>query len=407
MARPDTVLPYAVVDDHPGVYVCGCFERWVSIYLQSLRGLNLAWTLVSTGRLARGARAAVVGGGFAGLAATAALGRLGVAVTLLERNPDLLATQRHNRVRHIHPHIHEWPRPGAREPRAGLPLLDWSAGLSADVAQVVLAGLDAERARSRIDLVVGARELVLDAPRLSWNGGAPERFDAVLLALGVGIEKSFGALPLRSYWSDDSIATPQPGPPRHHLVTGIGEGGVIDTLYLRLAGFAHAELADRLAEIPGMAAVEAALLALEDEIAGLPDEHANRLLSERSLSVPRAVDHLLAGRARRDNRVTLNGPEAFPLAPRADILNRFLLGRLIALGEVSYRPGKIVDVTADGAVRFEDGGAARFDEIHIRHGTVPALKAGFPSVWERYAPVRARLAHLIPTPQYPDGAFDA
>src|SRR5262245_56495822 len=104
----EAILPYALVPGMPGIYVCGCFERWVSIHLQAVRGLNLAWALCESGRIGPGARAVVVGGGFAGLAAAAGLGWKGVRVTLLERGPALLHTQKNNRVRHIHPHIHEW-----------------------------------------------------------------------------------------------------------------------------------------------------------------------------------------------------------------------------------------------------------------------------------------------------------
>src|ERR1700759_3651103 len=41
----DAILPYAVIPDTPGTYVCGCLERWVSIHLQAVRALNLAWAL--------------------------------------------------------------------------------------------------------------------------------------------------------------------------------------------------------------------------------------------------------------------------------------------------------------------------------------------------------------------------
>jgi len=407
----DTIFPYALVPDHPGVLVCGCYERFVSIFIQGLRGLNLAWGLTQ-GRLAPGEAACVVGGGFSGLAVAAGLVRRGVRVTLVERNAELLQAQRGNRVRWIHPHIHEWPRAGSRAPRAGHPLLDWGAGRSADVAAEVLAGFHAEAARAPIRVVLGAASVRLGpGPMVAVGAGAPEPFAAVVLALGLGIERTFGALPLRSYWSDEAIAAPQPGPPRHHLVTGIGEGGVIDALYLRLAGFSHAEIADRLAEIPGMRAVEAELLHIEDEIAGLPDDAATRLLGElyAALPVPSDVDALLRGRARRDTRVTLNAPEPVPLAPRADVLNRFLIARLWALGELAYASGKIAEIEAEGdgyAVGLADGTRHRFDAVNIRHGTVPALRAAFPEVWEAYRPARERLPHVVPVPAWPEGYFD-
>jgi hypothetical protein len=375
--------------DH--VHVCGCFERWVSIYLQSVRGLNLSWALVESGGVRPGARVAVIGGGFAGLTSAAGLGRKGARVTLFERAGELLQTQRHNRVRWIHPHIHEWPRPGALQPRAGLPLLDWSAGLSCDMAAEVVRQFDAEVARSRIEVRTGAQDLRLEALD----------FDAVILALGVGIEKSFGKLPLRSYWSDDTITEARPGPPRHHLVTGIGEGGVIDALYLKLSRFSHADLAARLPDL------SAPLLDIEASIEGADDATANRLLWDAysQLRVPPEVDDLLRARLRPDTRVTLNGPEPRPLAARADILNRFLISRLVGLREIAYLPGKIADISEDFRVTLEDGTVHAFDDIEIRHGTVPSLKAGFPEIWERYYPARVKLPHLTPVPSWPDGYF--
>lgn len=400
----EKILPYALVPEVPGVYVCGCFERWVSIHLQAVRALNLAWALRESERVAAGARVCVVGGGFAGLAVAAGLGRGGAEVTLLEQHGALLDTQRRNHVRWIHPHIHEWPRPGALEPRAGLPILDWTAALSADVAAEVLSGFEAERRRSRIDVVTGARP-----------GKLPEGYDAVVLALGVGVEKSFGDLPLRSYWADDSIATIGDGPARHHLVTGIGEGGVIDALTLRIAGSAgmsHAEIARALDAVPGMDAVRAELLAIEASIEGMTDEQANAALHARygALPVPAGVDDWLKARMRPDTRVTLNGPEAFPLAARADILNRFLVSRLVALGELGYVPGKIASIVVEEPgyrATLDDGTVMRFDEVNIRHGTVPSLRAAFPEVWERYSPARIRLPHLTPEPYWPDGYYGA
>jgi hypothetical protein len=395
------VWPYAEVPGVRGVYVCGCLERWVSIQLQATRALNLLWGLVSEGRVPRGGRVLVVGGGFAGLTAAAAFSRLGVKATLLERGKELLATQRNNRVRWIHPHIHEWPRKGSLEPSAGLPLLNWRAGLSADMAAEVLRGFEEERAQGRIEVRTGA---TTELKQLL------EGYDAAVLALGVGIEKSFGALPLRSYWADEDIATVRSGPPRHHLVTGIGEGGVIDVLYLRLAGFSHHGLAQRLAGMPGMAAVERGLLELEASVEGLSDADANVELTLRTnaLPIPRAMDDVLRSMLRSDTRVTLNGPEAHPLAARADIFNRLLISRLIALGALTYRPGKVKDIQPAGArwrVELDDGASLEVDEVNIRHGTVPTMKTGFPELWERYEPHRRALPHLVPQPMWPEGAW--
>lgn len=391
----NTLWPYAEVPGLPNVFVCGCFERWVSIHLQEIRGFNLAWALATERHVKR---VTVVGGGFAGLACAAGLGRLGVKVTLLERNEALLAAQRDNHVRFIHPHIHQWPRPGSLSTRAELPMLEWNAGLSSAMAKEVLDGFEAEVKRSNIEVRLGVKTVDLSA------------HENVVLALGVGIEKTFGNLPLRSYWSDEDIGVEHPGVVRHHLVTGLGEGGVIDTLYLRFRNFSHQRFAETFATMPGMRHVEQKLLAFEDEVAALDDVAANERLSQfaQRLEVPREADEFLRANLRTDTRVTLNGPERFPLAARADIFNRFLISRLLALGALQYEPGKVSSIDADGTgwrATLESGATVQCDEVNVRHGTVPSLKNAFPDVWERYSPVRAQLPHLVPTPEWPADAF--
>jgi hypothetical protein len=284
----ERVLPYAIVPGAPGVFVCGCLERWVSIYLQSVRALNLAWALERGGRIEAGAKVCVVGGG---------------------------------------------------------------------------------SARSGIEVRTGVTQVAL----------GDEPWGAVVLALGVGIERSFGALPLASYWADEGIATVDEsgGPRRRHLVTGVGEGGVIDALALRLRGFAHADLAGELAAVPGMKCVEDTLLGIERELEQMDDDEANRVLAPwyLALPVPEAADAVLRRRLRPDTRVVLNGPEPFPLASRADILNRFLISRLVALGELEYLSGKIVKISQAGDgydVVCLGGEEQRFDRVNIRHGTALA-----------------------------------
>jgi hypothetical protein len=107
--------------------------------------------------------------------------------------------------------------------------------------------------------------------------------------------------------------------------------------------------------------------------------------------------------------VTLNGPERFALAPRADILNRFLISRLLRLGGLEYASGVVEDVSANGdgwKVRLAGGRVIDVDRVNVRHGTVPSLAAAFPAVWDAYSPVRRSLPHLTPRPSWPEGYFD-
>lgn len=57
---------------HPGVYVLGCLARYVTVYAQQVRALNLVDSLAKSGLLSLHSRVAVIGGGIAGLTAAAA-----------------------------------------------------------------------------------------------------------------------------------------------------------------------------------------------------------------------------------------------------------------------------------------------------------------------------------------------
>ena len=391
------------------VWVLGALERNVSIQLQQVRALNLVWQLHRTGRLVAGTEILVVGGGFAGLTAAAGAARLGAEVTVLERGAALLSLQRNNRVRVIYPHLHEWPRPEAKHERAGLPVLDWRAQLAADMAAEVLAGFEREMARGHI-------VLRLDAPPLDEAGVLEAALRGeVILALGLGVERSFGSLPLGSYWLDDTIRQPVvDGRPARHLVSGLGEGGVIDAMTLALSDFSHGQLADAIDAVDGMAAVHAALLAIERDVdlEAADTARANRELTAayRALVVPPAVDDWLRAHRRNDTAVTLNGPERDAISPKADLLNRFVMSRLLQTGVVDYHPGAIATLTGDDhagyAVTFDDGSRLDFDRVHIRHGTVPALAAAFPSLWARYRPNRMSLPFDVPLRQWPPTAFN-
>src|SRR6267154_4831843 len=85
---PDMILRNYRLPDHP-LYLIGIFARGVTVYSQQIRALNLIWALVQQGILAcklqedapdpdKRASIAIIGGGFAGLTAAAALIKKGV-----------------------------------------------------------------------------------------------------------------------------------------------------------------------------------------------------------------------------------------------------------------------------------------------------------------------------------------
>jgi NADPH-dependent 2,4-dienoyl-CoA reductase/sulfur reductase-like enzyme len=86
-AHPADVLNNFRVPGRP-LYLIGTFERGVTVYSQQIRAFNLIWALVEHNILecnlqagpedAKRVSVAIIGGGFAGLSAAAALLKKGV-----------------------------------------------------------------------------------------------------------------------------------------------------------------------------------------------------------------------------------------------------------------------------------------------------------------------------------------
>ncbi|WP_052518850.1 FAD-dependent oxidoreductase [Archangium violaceum] len=392
---PLDILRHMEVPEEPGLYVLGSFERRITLFSQQVRALNLVYSLFQEDRLSQGSSLAIIGGGAAGLTAAAGAALLGARVTLLEEQSDLLPMFRNNRTRWLHPHIYDWPLPGSEQPRAGLPVLDWTAALAGDVARQILAQWEPLAQRCGIKVHThtrGIRPLTgSSSPRhLSWN---TERFHqgdfhAVLLAVGFGLERPLQGAPSRSYWEDDNLDRLLHGPGRssfHYLVSGTGDGGLVDLLRLRLKDFRHHLVLQRYFHGLNLGALEQKLLELEDPfLKGLLRE--DELFQHyEHLPVPPALDEGLRQDLRGDTTAVLNGLEPSPLSPRACILNRFLASRLIRLG-VRYESGPL-SLSRSGeryAVTFsETGHLEHFDELVIRHGPLPALERSFKALWDK------------------------
>jgi FAD dependent oxidoreductase len=132
---PGTTLSNYRLPDHP-LYLVGIFARGVTVYSQQIRAFNLIWALVEQGILAcklkedapdPGNRAsiAIIGGGFAGLTAAAALLKKGVHadITIFEQRDTLLPLQHGSDTRWLHPRIYNWPADDSESAVADLPLL--------------------------------------------------------------------------------------------------------------------------------------------------------------------------------------------------------------------------------------------------------------------------------------------
>jgi hypothetical protein len=276
--EPSTILAgYQLATDTP-LYVIGAFDSHVTVLSQQVRSLNLAWALVElsivpTRRETR-RKLAIIGAGFAGLTFAAALlqKRAALYITIFEERDALLPLQQGSDSRWLHPQIYDWPAEGSEANAAMLPVLNWTAGRAFDVVVQVLwewqRVVDEEPAREEfLRLFCNTTHLQVDRcfqdpkkaqiewvgePREPSNGtaqpaqtaaGSSEPFDFVVMAVGFGLELDSTS----SYWRNEILGQPSLNPARRtYLVSGQGDGAMIDLLRLRISQYRQDRILDEL-----------------------------------------------------------------------------------------------------------------------------------------------------------------
>ncbi|AUX39850.1 uncharacterized protein SOCE26_012450 [Sorangium cellulosum] len=407
-----------------GLYVLGCLERRVTIHSQQIRALNLVYSLRELGIVKPGDAILIVGGGVAGLTAAAGAARLGLRVTLLERSDELLRLQRNNMKRWIHPHIYDWPASGSTNPEATVPLLRWTAAPAGDVVQQILTAFEGlpKDERDRIDIHPRATVTDLGSGaerRVFWHTDRDHHasVSAVILAVGFGLEREVEGVDFRSYWEDDALdQAPFKGRGRT-LISGTGDGGLIDVLRARVRDFRHDKVIDDLVGHADLEPVKHRLLQIEHEALAQErkkKDSGNDLLLEayKKLSLDHAevlsktVDAKLGALLRSDVTVVLNGRDPTPFSLGASILSRFLVSRLYFAFGLPYRSGelKVKKVASGYEVHFKLGAPQVFDRVICRHGPSGALEQDFSSLWQSCASKLKTLAELdqTRTPIYGD-----
>lgn len=437
-ADPRRILEAFSVPDWPKWYTVGYGESRVTVYTQQVRALNLAWALKQSGQVDGNTRVYVIGGGFAGLTVAAGLAQLGATVTVLERARHLLPLQRNCYKRYLHPHVFDWPDATADNTRAGLPLLDWRAGIARDVALQVEDAFEQLKRDygGRLQCLCSASNIQVESPapgRLHFRIGRDRReesaYDLLVFALGFGLEDESWAGSRGSYWADDSLEQHGVVPPGEYLVSGVGDGALIDVFRLLLPEVTQPDLlrilrssirrydefvswikdTERLVAAPP--SNDAHLAVPREELAGqrLFEAYTNFVPNEfEADGLKRAIDDRLYDRV----RVTLVARGASPFSPRSRPLHRFFLSRLL------FEHGSSIELYCNTrldprALRLEarqvvwarDGADHEyFTHAIVRHGpNSKHLYSAFPQLVS--ALEKRKTAEVEQTPAYPYDYF--
>ncbi len=417
---PAQLLLHMKLPSREGVFILGCFEQRVTLYSQQVRALNFIHALFETGKLKQGSKVLVVGGGAAGLTAAAGAAQRGCAVTVLEKMHDVLTTFENNKKRLLHPHLYDWPEDGWENEQARLPLLDWSADVAGTVAKKLRQGWEEACLGRQVELHVKVKDLRISSSNhppyeVSWNadGFKMQEFNAIVLAVGFGLERGLQGIPHHSYWDDDNLDQPRRDP-QHPvlkvLVSGTGDGGLVDLLRLRLKSFP--DFVRQVLSTNLLDDVKPELRSIEKSLRQGSLKAQELYARYSKLPVPPEFDHLLRQHLREDTQVVLNGLEPHPVNPGASVLNRFLVSRLVLRqnGEryVSVE-FTVKETSGTYEVTYASGESELFDRIIIRHGPQAAIAEtnGFAWVTPKDRETLRTLNQLDQTrsPLWPEGAF--
>ncbi len=333
----DDIIAASRVPNTDGIFFLGCFESRVTLYAQQVRALNLVDAIIASGRVRPSGRVAIIGGGAAGITAAAAfaLEMPGLqAIDLYEAKDELLHLQIGSTHRYLHPHIYDWPEAGALRLNAGLPILDWSAEVAGNVAENLRQQFAAIKDKHRALQVHYGRKVTGVRPYAQLGcrvfttrdpNGVDDLYDTVILSTGFGYERDLTDRTF-SYWAPmpqaASIRTADAE--SRILVSGNGDGGLVDFLTLALRTWSHQDLCQFITHYPGIGPVTERLLEIEHEIwnaTSVPDIYAtyrDRVLD--SLPVGMLLD--IAEKLRSDVRIVLHTREPHLFRRDTAVLNR-------------------------------------------------------------------------------------
>jgi len=367
----DDVIRSASVAPLKRAFFLGPLARRVNFASQQHRILNLIWALRHRNRLpATGANVAVVGGGITGVMASVTLANLGHTVTLFESRRKVLRRQASARHRYIHPTINLWPSASfSYDGTTSVPYFDWHADVCSDLIAVLYDEWEFWRKRGNINIVTSRTvkevrdndaaktAVVKPIPAYALEAAFRASYDIVLVTTGFADEKMpQTALHMTPYWSNDNLDTLREDPEVTFIVSGCGDGGMIDALRI-----AHNDFKDGRLIINTMNALREDKWSFASEIARVEDEIADAKDFERQLELgspalravyeqsirelPRNVlDALDSSILRIQGLVQLACKEEHPYSPNCAPIHKLLYAHAASLGVIEHYPG---DLKAD------------------------------------------------------------
>ncbi len=402
LADADNILTKFSIDGMPSVFQLGCTATPQNVHAQQQRAFNLAWALHVRNQIQPGEEIAVIGGGIAGLTLTSALVALGAQVDLYESMGSLMHLQQGNLTRFIHPNIALWPKDGFGYPVTHLPFMNWRSGTAGEIevhlrtqwkrmnAQGKLAGVLKVKTNCTVKRLRCNQNCITVIYKKQKNEQRKDH-SLVVIASGYGYEKpEFSNTP--SYWRNDDFAQMTLGVQNkvRYLVSGTGDGGLIDVLRLTLRDFQHQKFfQDTLYDSNGTALSHLARQIEKNiQMRGFESAWTSLIDGTEKFNpgIENAIDKLFSKNSiRPDTSVILNSRRDCPFLTEAQIFHRLLVALLLRRRLIEHVVGDLQDVYINkennkivAAIKKSQEEVATFISVDFliqRHNAQPTLSS--------------------------------
>lgn len=273
------------------IFCLGANVGRISFASQQTRALNLIWALGKQGLLNSDKLVAVVGGGVSGITAATAVRGFGCSVRVFEEGGSELYRQRWTTHRHVHPTVNWWPK-AELLPTTALPFMNWGFANCHEVIEVMYRTWSNMEKKSNGSVTIQFGQSIQNLFIDEANGGRvtlqtkdgrnTPAFDLVIVATGFGEEEGNAE---NSYWKADGIEQRRDDPSgkRHFIISGTGDGGLIDALRL-CYNFSFGGLAFRFAEATTNTDIADRVEAIEDSRDGAGSDWTARSLEYEAIA---------------------------------------------------------------------------------------------------------------------------
>ncbi len=323
-----------------------------------------------------GKKIVVIGAGFAGLMFTSAVKVLypDADLRIFDQSGIALHLQQGNSTRFVQPHIYDWPDSTARYPRTMFPFLNWVSGEAGAVAKSVLTQWNRLKIEVKQRRALDVRSGV--PPAICWEEQGrvfEEEADLVVLAVGFGLEQGVFEGRTSSYWNNDSLNQPHLGKknPARILVSGYGDGGLIDAIRAKISDFNHARFTYSFTDNQKQD--------LYEELRELAQKAIDRNQDWNDIEFSRELVSYVDSVVRDDTDVFFNARKDWFKHNGSALINRVLLALMFKMGKVTHVPGRILaeEIKFDAELGYwrvplKDKMCRNeilVDHVVVRHGT--------------------------------------